>query len=228
MSSSDRDNGAQDYREMLRECEELFRSCATEFAEQHPDLIHDPPEHFLERMLDLHRGLVLKVFIEIAQADHRISRGELELAREVFAHAWHVDLNDEQLKESLIHYTETTHLRWDSLLWPFERLSAFRHRANDLFSVVQRMALAAAEANRKVDTRALQRLRFIIAELQRIIQPVPLAADSPTPKSQPTGRFARQHEGDFEIEQEIQCQQDLAGQHDTVLAKTAVSEGVCK
>jgi hypothetical protein len=96
----------------------------------------------------------------------------------VFAHAWHVDLNNEQLKETLFHYAETTHLRWDSLLWPFERLSSFRRRANDLFSLVQRMGLMVAEANRKVDPRTLQQLRSIVAEMQRVIQPVPLAADT--------------------------------------------------
>src|SRR5262249_44596773 len=126
MPSEFDDDSAQEYRDLLQECKELFRSCATEFTEQHPDLVHDSPEHFLERMLDLHRGLILKVFIEIAQADDRFSRRELALAREVFQHAWHVELTDEQVKESLLHYTETTHLRWDSLLWPFERLSVFR------------------------------------------------------------------------------------------------------
>jgi hypothetical protein len=201
------DDSAQEYRDLLQECKELFRSCASEFTEQHPDLVHDSPEHFLERMLDLHRGLVLKVFIEIAQADDRFSRRELALAREVFEHAWHVELTDEQVKESLLHYTETTHLRWDSLLWPFERLSAFRRRANDLFSLVQRMGLMVAEANRKVDPRALQQLRSITCEMQRVIQPVPLAGDSPGTKVRPVGRFAERQEGKAGIKQEIQCQQ---------------------
>jgi hypothetical protein len=212
MSSSfdDVDGSAQEYRDLLRECKELFRSCATEFTDQHPDLIHDSPEHFLERMLDLHRGLVLKIFVEIAQADDRISRRELELAREVFAHAWHVDLNNEQLKETLFHYAETTHLRWDSLLWPFERLSAFRRRANDLFSLVQRMGLMVAEANRKVDPRALQQLRSIITEMQRVIQPVPLACETPSAKAQPIGRSAQLQESAFGVKQEVQCQQAQA------------------
>src|SRR5262249_34517836 len=109
-----------------------------------------------------------------------------------------------------LHYSETTHLRWDSLLWPFERLSVFRRRANDLFSLVQRMGLMVAEANRKVDPRALQQLRSIACEMQRVIQPVPLAGDSRGMRVRPVGRFAEQQEGKAGIKQEIQCQQAQA------------------
>src|SRR5262249_47335934 len=116
------DSEVQAYRELLGECEQLFRSCAVAFAERHPDLIHDSPERFLDRMLELQRGLVLKVFVEIAQADRRISAREMELARELFDHGWGKRLTDDQIRASLRHYLETTHLRWESLLWPFERL----------------------------------------------------------------------------------------------------------
>jgi hypothetical protein len=199
--SSHREAGdeARSYRELLEECERLFRSCATDFAERHPELIHDSPEGFLERMLDLHRGLVLKVFVEIAQADQRISPGELVLARELFDHAWGRQLTDDQLREALVHYAETTHLRWDSLLWPFERLSSFRGRAGDLFPLVQRMALAVAAANRHVDARAVESLHWIVAEMQRALRPVPVAGADAAARTRPAGRSAVRQEEDFEI-----------------------------
>src|SRR5262249_8298928 len=154
------------FRNLLHECQELYRNCALAYIEKHPEFIQDSPEAFVERMLNLHRGLVLKVFVEIALADRRISAGELRLARELCAHAWGRQLDDGQIQETLLHYSETTHLRWDSLLWPFERLSTFRHRANELFSLVQRLALVVAEANRRVDPRALEHLQWIIKEMQ--------------------------------------------------------------
>jgi hypothetical protein len=192
----DREGGseAEAYRELLGECERLYRSCATEFAERHPDLIHDSPEGFLGRMLELQRGLVLKVFVEIAQADRRISAREMELARELFDHGWGKRLTDEQLKAALRHYLETTHLRWDSLLWPFDRLSDFRARASDLFALVQRMALAVASANRRVDARAVEHLRWITSEMQRVIQPVPLACAEPEARVRPVGPSASQQQ----------------------------------
>jgi SpoVK/Ycf46/Vps4 family AAA+-type ATPase len=193
---------ARTYRELLGECSQLYRLCATQFADKHPDLIHDSPEAFLERMLDLHRGLVLKVFVEIAQADQRISSRERELARELFDHAWHKRLTDEQIKEALIHYVETTHLRWDSLLWPFRQLSTFRARANDLFALVQRMALAVAAANRHVDPRAVEHLHWIIAEMQKAIVPLQVAGDEPPTRERPPARSASQQQQDFEISAE--------------------------
>jgi hypothetical protein len=187
------------YRGLLGECERLYRSCAAQFVERHPDLIHDEPGAFLERMLDLHRGLVLKVFVEIAQADQRVSARERALARELFDHAWHKQLSDEQVKEAILHYAETTHLRWDSLLWPFVRLSPFRARAHELFALVQRMALAVAAANRHVDPRAVDHLHWIIAEMQKAIVPLPLADDAPPARARPAGGAAAQQLEDFEL-----------------------------
>ena len=82
---------------------------------------------------------------------------------------------------------------------PFERLSAFRERANELFVLVQRMALAVASANRRVDPRAVEHLHWIIGEMQKNILPVPLAGDSalPTMPVRPAGRSVQQQ--DFEI-----------------------------
>jgi hypothetical protein len=206
-----------DYRAILDECERLYRSCAVHFTDKHPELIHDAPEDFLDRMVELHRGLILKVFVEIAQADHRISARELQLARELFDHAWGKRLSNDQLKEALLHYAETTHLRWDSLVWPFERLSAFRARASELFGVVQRMALAVASANRHVDPRALEQLRWILSELQRVIQPVAVvgassvipapAEESPSSRAA-TGSQAKQAaRGEFEIKEQVETEQ---------------------
>ncbi len=190
---------ARAYRELLGECSRLYRLCATQFADKHPELINDTPTAFLERMLDLHRGLVLKVFVEIAEADQRISSRERELARELFDHAWRKELSDEQVKEALIHYAETTHLRWDSLLWPFRQLSTFRAHANDLFALVQRMALTVAAANKHVDPRAVEHLHWIIAEMQKAILPLQLAEDAPPARIRPVGKSASQQQEDFEL-----------------------------
>jgi hypothetical protein len=190
---------ARAYRELLGECSQLYRSCATEFADKHPDLMHDSAAGFLERILDLHRGLVLKVFVEIAQADGHVSARERELARELFDHAWRKRLTDEQVKEALIHYVETTHLRWDSLLWPFRQLSTFRARASELFAIVQRMALAVAAANKHVHPRAVDHLHWIIAEMQKAIVPLQVAGQGPDVGERPVARAAAQQKQEFEI-----------------------------
>jgi hypothetical protein len=165
------------YRRLLRECERLFHSCATEFAEQSADSLQEPADAFIGRMLDLHRGLVVKVFIEIAQADHRVSQRERKLAVELFDHCWGKRLSEEQLTETLEHCTANVQPHWDGLFWPFARLSTFRARVTELFAVVQRMALAVAAANKRVDPRVLETLHWIVAEMQTAIVPVPLTME---------------------------------------------------
>jgi hypothetical protein len=190
----------EEFRQLLGQCQELYQSCARDYVKRNPELIHDTPAAFVERMLNLHRGLVLKVFVEVAQAQHqRINPAEVELAREVFDHAWGKRLNDQQVKDTLLQYTETTHLRWDSLLYPFERLSTFRARAAELVAVVERLAELVADANPHVDARTRRQLRWIATELERFTHPVALAGTAPRSDSPPAGRSPVQQQDDFEL-----------------------------
>ncbi len=74
----------EDFRQALRDCEELYRSSAEDCMEFHPNLIKGTPGDFLDRMLDLHRGLLLKIFVDIAFADWKWKPTERLLARELF------------------------------------------------------------------------------------------------------------------------------------------------
>jgi SpoVK/Ycf46/Vps4 family AAA+-type ATPase len=174
------------YHELLQDCQELYRTCAQEYAEQHAELIQDTPQAFVSRMVELHRGLVLKVFVEMAQADMRIGPAELRLAQELFAHAWGRHLSEPQVKEALDHYGETTHLRWESLLRPFERFSTFARRKADLQQLVEQMAWRVAQASGRIDSRSVRHLQWIRAELRRILDRVPLAPDSLPPRRKAT------------------------------------------
>jgi hypothetical protein len=188
---------AQAFRRLLKECQRLYRECAQDYAERNPELVHDSPGAFVARMVELHRGLVLKVFAEIALAGHPLSAEELELAQELFEHAWGKRLSEEQVKETLLHYSETTHLRWESLLGPFERLSSFRRRATDLQALVLRLARAVAKAHGKANPRIARQLQWVKTEVQRVVQRVPVAGLTPP---ETVGRQAAQvREGDFEI-----------------------------
>jgi Cdc6-like AAA superfamily ATPase len=177
----------------------LYESCAHEYVERNPELIHDSADAFVERMVNLHRGLVLKVLVEVVQARPRCSPAELEFARELFDHAWGKRLNDQQVKEALLQYTETTHLRWESLLYPFERLSTFRARAAELVALTQQLAERVAALNPHVDARTRRQLRWITAELERFTCPVALAGTEPRSDSPAAGRSAVQQQDDFEI-----------------------------
>jgi hypothetical protein len=208
----------QEFRQLLRQCQELYETCARDYIERNPELIHDSADAFVERMLNLHRGLVLKVFVEVAQAHHRFSPAELDLARELFDHAWGKRLNHEQVKDALLQYTETTHLRWESLLYPFERLSTFRARAPELVALTQQLAGLVADTNQHSDARTRRQLRWITAELERFTHPVALATTECPSDTRPAGRSPVQQQDDFEIDSK-----SLSGQGQGVRVMTRAS-----
>src|SRR5262245_66589416 len=91
----------QEFRATLEDCEDLYRTCATEYARSGAELQGESPREFIARMLDLHRGLLLKVFLEVGFVDDEWSEEELQLAKVLFHHLWDKQLNDSQLQESL-------------------------------------------------------------------------------------------------------------------------------
>ena len=188
---------APPFRDLLRQCEGLYRSCAEQYARQRPEIVHEP-RAFVAQMVDLHRGLLLKVFTEIVQCGQHVGPDELRLGQELFEHAWGRQLSEEQVKESLLHYGETTHLRWESLVRPFERFSIFIAHAPDLQALIEQIAWRIAGASGRVSSRARRQVQWVRSELRRILERVPLAGAFP--EAVPVagaGREAQQQ--DFEI-----------------------------
>ena len=127
-TETDRDEAAE-FRDLLRRCEALYRSCAELYACQRPEIVHDAPA-FVAQMADLHRGLLLKVFAEIVQCGQHVGPDEMRLGQVLFEHAWGRKLSEEQVKESLLHYGETTHLRWISAESQWRNWEIFRAPKN--------------------------------------------------------------------------------------------------
>ena len=67
-------------RESLRECEAIYRSSAHLCASVCPERISGDREKYVELMLDLHRGLLVKILVEIAQCDREWHAAERDVA----------------------------------------------------------------------------------------------------------------------------------------------------
>ncbi len=163
-----------EFRRALEDCEDLYRSSALEHVRTRPDSLLEAPRDFVHRMLNLYRGLVLKIVVETAHIDGRWSSQELALAIELYEHLWGRQLNEEQVKEALAHFQQLTGLTWDILLGPFERLETFRRRADRLQTVVMRIANCVAKADGQVGAAEVRQLQWIQAEMQRVLERVPL------------------------------------------------------
>src|SRR5262245_60655105 len=95
-----------EFRKCLRDCEELYRSSAQECIDYHPQLIKGTTGDFFDRMLDLHRGLLIKIFVDVAHVDWNWKSSERRLAQALFEHVWDKRLEGEELKAALGRVTE--------------------------------------------------------------------------------------------------------------------------
>ena len=157
-------------RHELRECETLYRLAAAEALRDAPERCGDP-QQFKEQMLDLHRGLLVKVFMEIAEGDRHWSAAERFMAQELLLHVWGTEVVPKQLPGVLEHvanYAEV--LKWESLVGPFLRLECLKHHLPALATAVVRIANLIAKADGKVRPSESAALRSIQRALENAFE----------------------------------------------------------
>jgi hypothetical protein len=187
-NSQAREQLVEEYRQSLVRCQELYRASAEDYVLQNPEAVRHCKADFVQRMLDLHRGLALKVFVEIAQVQSNWAKGELRLAEELIAHCWGKRLRDRQIREFLAQYMKQAPPSWDSLVGPFGRLASLRSRIAELQTVVMRMANLVAKVDGEVQPDEIRQLRWMQAELRRALERAPTSKDdSDKPAPSPSG-----------------------------------------
>jgi AAA+ superfamily predicted ATPase len=196
---------AETYRVALDECEALYRTAAEEYARVRPELIKETPFDFLQRMIDLHHGLVIKVFVEVAHANWHWSDPELRLAYELFDHVWQRRLTDKQLREALTGILNRTHLQWESLVGPFERLQPMRKYAPKLIQLATRMAKIVAVVEGPVTNEKSRQVQWIESELTRILERVQVVDALPFKAEQVAGKLAMRQAQKTQTEWELQA-----------------------
>jgi hypothetical protein len=179
------------FRQVLQECQDLYDSAAQQCVDAHPELLAgQDPQQFRDKMLDLHRGLLVKVFLSMARADWRWSDAEQLLAREFFDHVWGRRLDAEQVRVALRHLvSQQDKITWRSVLRPFEQLPPLQPRVAELETLVTRMANLVAKSDGQLHPAEQGQLREIQHQLETHLRPVPLAEG----RSHEAVRSAGQH-----------------------------------
>jgi AAA+ superfamily predicted ATPase/tellurite resistance protein len=168
------------FRRELSHCQRLFDDAARLCIESHPNLLRQDPPSFRRQMLELHRGMLVKIVVEIAQSDWQWTDDEYLVAVELFEHCWGRRLNRAELTDALKEVTSRCgELSWDHLYRPFARFPVLRTRIGDLQTVVLRVANLVAKIDGQVSPEETQRLKWIGAELERCLVPLPLDLDEP-------------------------------------------------
>ncbi|QEG32960.1 AAA family ATPase [Bythopirellula goksoeyrii] len=167
------------FRQLLGQCRDLYVSSGELCVREFPNLVPKTETGFVQLMDDLHRALVVKVFVTICEADRRWSTNEKFLGEVLLFHLWSEWLKEDQLKAALQEMSEkATSLKWYALVRPFDQIVPLRERVGELETIVTRLANIVARADGPLKPKEAMRLKMIQDELQRHLRQIPI--DEPT------------------------------------------------
>ncbi len=154
------------FRSSLQDCRRLYIQAARASLENHPDADEPSRQTLIRRMVDLHKGLLIKIYATVASADSRWSRTERELAAELIDHIWQQRLSDDELAEVARRmFEDAGRLNWYSLVRPFDQIIRIRNLAAELQTVAMRLANLVAKADGTVTSSETAALRTIQQEI---------------------------------------------------------------
>lgn len=194
MSSAEREFQAilDAYRESLKECELLYSTSAQQVLQNHPHALDRSPREFVDWMADLHKGLVLKIYVVIMEADLRWSDGERRIAAVLFHHVWNRRLSEDELRVAVGQIAqESAKLSWMALIRPFVKYRCLRDRGVELEAAISRMANLVAKVDGVVSVGESLLLRQIPVDIRACLQaPADSNPASERPASSSSGRKA--------------------------------------
>ena len=164
------------FQATLADCRKLYVESGQFCAEQHPELLPQSAADFVRLMDDLHRGLLIKVFVSVAEADRSWGKAERTLAREMVLHVWGRLLDSKELKQTMLRLsTQSAKLRWYGLVRPFTEIEPLRDRIGQLDTIVVRLANLVAKADGKLTESESRVLHSIQEHLDSHLRAIPYA-----------------------------------------------------
>ncbi len=150
------------YSRTLRECRQLYLASGELVAQKHAELLDRSAEDYVQLMDDLHRALVLKVYLTVCEADKVWSQQERLLAEVLCHHLWGQWLEGEQLRDTIKQSSAVSgELDWASLVGPFAKLEPLRERVGELATLVTRLGNLVARCDGDLNEREKASLRTI-------------------------------------------------------------------
>lgn len=153
-------------RRVVRDCGTLYQKSANWMLRRHPTLIEGNASQFAELMDDLHRGLLIKVYVTIVRADERWTGPEKLVAAAMIEHLWGEEMRGAQLREAATGlFQQADLLSWESLVAPFVRYEPLADSKAQVETIVMRLANLVA----KCDGQTLPEESVALHALQREI-----------------------------------------------------------
>ncbi len=201
----------------MRDCESLYRTSAYLCGQMCPDRIDGDYPKFAEKMLDLHRGLIVKILVEIAAADRLWHAAEREVAVVVLQHVWGVNVGVNNLDQALQNISAHAQmLKWNELLEPFIEMPPLAEQLGDLGVKIMRIANLICKADGRITTDEARQLKQIQTAMENALM---------TRNLPPEDR--RRQEAEFDVEGNTKQQIAIAkdGEEKTAAGSKSESAG---
>jgi tellurite resistance protein len=153
-------------RRVLRDCGALYQRCGKWMVRRYPTMIEGDLQAFPSLMDDLHRGLLVKVYVTVVRADDRWTGPEKKVAAVMIEYLWGQEFQGQQLREAatgLFHQADQ--LSWESLVAPFVRYEPLADSKAQVETIVMRLANLVA----KCDGQTMPEESVALHNLQRDI-----------------------------------------------------------
>ena len=160
-------------RRVVRDCGKLYGSCAKLMVRRYPTEIEGLPHRFAELMDELHRGLLIKVYVTIVRADDRWSGPEKRIAAAMIEHLWNEKLQGAELREAakeLFHISDK--LTWASLVAPFVRYKPLEGSKAHVETIVMRLANLVAKCDGQTMPEEQIALQSLQHEIDSALYPI--------------------------------------------------------
>jgi hypothetical protein len=163
-------NLIDDFVQTLVDCRQLYLSAGRECCENSVPQENRSARELMQWMDDLHRGLVLKVYMEVALADCSWQRAERQLAQQLLEHCWNRRLEGAALREAArgLHQ-RAQELSLRGVLQPFLKFEVLRDRLAELETVVMRLANLIAKADGSLSPAESARLRHLQSTFDQML-----------------------------------------------------------
>ena len=159
-------------RRVVRDCGRLYATSAKLMVRRYPTEIEGLPQRFTELMDDLHRGLLIKVYVTIVRADDRWTGPEKRVAAAMIEHLWDEKLSGQHLREAATGlFQQADALTWESLVAPFVRYKPLANSKAQVETIVMRLANLVAKCDGQTMPEEQMALHALQRELDAALHP---------------------------------------------------------
>ena len=168
---------------------------------RHPTLIEGSTDRFIELMDDLHRGLLIKVYVTIVRADERWTGPEKLVAAAMIEHLWGEELQGQQLREAATElFKQADMLAWESLVAPFVRYEPLADSKAQVETIVMRLANLVAKCDGNTIPEEEAALHTLQRDIDMALHPAK-PEETLAPLSGHAGKTATAHQQQQAVEE---------------------------